>query len=94
MEFETRIRLANYIRNYITDPANSDNLIPVNTGLEDGRVEGLISQYNSMKLRHDKLIADSSQENPVVVELESSMSSLKQTIISSIDNLITMLTKK
>lgn len=88
IELETQLRLARYIKDYLTDPLKEKDLIPANTGIRDMDLEGQIGQYNAMRLRRDKLVADSSEENPVVEELNNSLRSLRQTIIRAVDNYI------
>lgn len=94
MELETRLQLANYIRGYLMDATKQTDLIPANTGLEDIHVEGQISQYNNMKLGRDKLLAESSEDNPVVQEINASLNALRQSIIRTMDNLIVSLEVK
>ena len=91
MELETQLQLADYIKDYLTDPTKEVDLIPSNTGISDGNIESQINQYNAMKLRRDKLIDDSSDRNPVVEELNNSLRAMKQTIVRSVDNHIVSL---
>ena len=88
VELETQLRLAMYIKDYLTDPTKETDLIPANTGINDMNLVSQIGQYNTMRLRRDKLIADSSEENPVVEELNNSLRSLRQTIVRAVDNYI------
>lgn len=85
---DNQITLAKYIREYLTDPSKSSDLIPANTGISDVNIEGQISEYNEFLLRRDKLISNSSSKNPVVMDLNNSLSAMKQTIIRAVDNLI------
>ncbi len=93
LQLETEIRLAKYIKEYLTDSDIID-LIPSNTGLNDVNVEAQINTYNTTKLRLDKLKVDSSESNPVVQELSNSLRSMRLNIIRAIDNLITSLDLK
>lgn len=61
---ETQLRLARFIKDYLTDPTRERDLIPSGTGISDAGIEGQISQYNALKLKRDKLIDDSSDSNP------------------------------
>lgn len=88
IELETQLRIINYVKEYLADPSKETELIPTNTGVGDAKVEGLIAQYNAMKVRRDNYIAASSERNPVVQELNSNLRATKQTIIRTIDNLI------
>ena len=85
---ETQISLANYIKDYLTDPSKDRELIPANTGIENPGVESLIDQYNAIKLRRDKLVIEGSEQNPIVQELNNSLSAMKQSVIRSVDNMI------
>lgn len=91
LELETQLRLANFIKDYLTDPAKETDLIPSNTGIGDMNIESQISLYNTAKLKRDRLIDDSSENNPVVQELNNSLRAMKQNIIRAVDNMIVSL---
>ena len=94
LELETQLRLAAYIKDYLTDPKKETDLIPSNTGIGDQNIEGQISLYNAAKLKRDRLIDDSSERNPVVEELNNSLRAMKQNIIRAVDNMIVSLKVK
>ena len=85
---ENQLTLAKYIREYLTDPHKGADLIPANTGISDVSLESQISEYNTLLLKRDKLIGNSSNRNPVVMDLNNSLGAMKQTIIRAVDNLI------
>ncbi len=91
LELDTQLRLAQYIKDYLTDPTKEVDLIPSNTGISDMNIEAQISQYNAAKLRRDKLIEDSSEKNPVVEEINNTLRAMKQSIIRAVDNMIVSL---
>ena len=91
LELETQLRLANFIKDYLTDPAKETDLIPSNTGIGDMNIESQINLYNTAKLKRDHLIDDSSANNPVVLELNNSLRAMKQNIIRAVDNMIVSL---
>ena len=91
LELETQLRLANFIKDYLTDPAKETDLIPSNTGIGDMNIESQISLYNTAKLKRDHLIDDSSVNNPVVLELNNYLRAMKQNIIRAVDNMIVSL---
>ena len=94
LEMETQLRLANFIKDYLTDPTKETDLIPSNTGLSDINIESQINLYNTAKLKRDRLIDDSSENNPVVAELNNSLRAMKQNIIRAVDNMIVSLNVK
>lgn len=94
LELENQRTLVKYIREYLTDPLKSADLIPSNTGLSDINIERQITEYNELLLKRDKLIGNSSDRNPVVMDLNNSLAAMRQTIIRTMDNLIASLNIK
>lgn len=94
LELETQLRLAQYIKEYLTDSKKEADLIPSNTGISDMNIENQIGLYNAAKLKRDRLISDSSDKNPVVEELNISLRAMKQSIIRAVDNMIVSINVK
>ena len=94
LEQETQLKLAQFIKEYLTEPSKSNDLIPSGTGINDMSVETQISQYNARKLKRDKLVDDSSESNPVVEEMNKTIKALRQSIIRAVDNMITGINMK
>lgn len=90
-EVNNQMAIATYIREYLVDPAHSQSLLPANSGLTSSNIEGQIGEYNTLLLQRDKLLANSSESNPVIIDMNASLTAIKSTIIRSIDNLISTL---
>ena len=58
-ENATQINLVQYLRNYIDDPANMDEVIPANVGLRDQNLTSVIDQYNTMIIERKRLLRTS-----------------------------------
>ena len=91
LTLNTQLSMARYIRNYLTNTASYNQLLPVNSGLESSGIERQISEYNTMQLQRNNLVANSSEQNPLVVDMDQTLQNLRGAIISSIDNLMTTL---
>ena len=89
-DIEMQVALASNIANYIAGMGGHD-LIPSNTGIASTGVEGQIQQYNEAMLKYQKIAATSSSENPVMIELERSLTTLKANIQQGLSNYITSL---
>lgn len=85
---QIQVRMARYIKDYLTDPAKATELIPSNTGIANMDIESQITLYNANKLKRDKLLESSSDQNPVVEELTKNLNAMRQNIIRAVDNLI------
>ncbi len=86
LEINNQISITRYIRNMLMSGTAKDQLLPVNSGVNSPNIESQISTYNSMMLRRNSLVANSSDENPLVLDLDENLASMRQAIISSIDN--------
>jgi len=84
----TQADIAKYIRNHLTGGKKRNQLIPVNLGLENADIERLITEYNTVQLKRNNLIVNSSDQNPLIAELDQSLAAIRSSIVSSIDNLV------
>jgi len=90
-EVTNQLSIANYIKDYLNDPANSMALIPSNLGLTSGSVENQIKEYNELVIQRDRLLTSSTENNPMIVDLNSALAAIRAAILRSIDNLIATL---
>lgn len=91
LTLNTQLSMARYIRNYLTAASSRNQLLPANSGLESANIENQISEYNTLQLQRNNLVANSSEQNPLVVDMDESLRSMRRSIVSSVDNLITTL---
>lgn len=91
LTLNTQLSMARYIRNYLTAASSRNQLLPANSGLESANIESQISEYNTLQLQRNNLVANSSEQNPLVVDMDESLRSMRMSIVSSVDNLITTL---
>lgn len=91
---ETQLKVTQYVLDYLNDPSKIRELIPSNSGIGNEDIEQQITQYNNMKLRRDRLVMDSSTNNPVITELTRAMHELRQSIIRSVNHEILALSVK
>lgn len=84
----TQAAIAKYIREHLTGGKKRNQLIPVNLGLENADIERLITEYNTVQLKRNNLITNSSDQNPLIADLDQSLASMRTSIVSSIDNLV------
>jgi capsular exopolysaccharide synthesis family protein len=90
-ELQNQLSIADFIKEYLANPANNDRLIPSNSGIESSNIEKQIAEYNTAMLKRARLIENGSERSPAVIELTNATIAMKQSIIRSIDNLIVVL---
>ena len=83
--------MAKFIRKYIMENKNRNQLIPANSGIESGAIESQISAYNQALIERNNLVANSSEQNPLVENMDNNLKALRSAIVSSVDNYIVTL---
>ena len=85
-----QLSTAQYIRREL-NTKQLDQTLPANSGIVSANIETQISEYNNLVLDRNRLIANSSEKNPLVKNMARSLQSMQRTIIQSVDNLIVSL---
>lgn len=89
-ELNNRLSVVEYIRRNLSGES-SGQLLPANTGLDNPTFEKQISEYNALLLKRNNLLANSSEKNPLVIDMNQSLNEMSQSITRSVDNLIATL---
>ncbi|MDR1172423.1 MAG: polysaccharide biosynthesis tyrosine autokinase [Bacteroidales bacterium] len=90
LEVNTQINIAGFIRDHLAKNSKTAEMIP-ELGLKNPAIESYISQYNAKLFDRNKLITNGGENNPAIVTLNSELQSLRQSLIHTVDNLITTL---
>lgn len=88
INIETQMNLVDYMRDIILN-MDETQLVPM-ISIQSG-IDEQIGKYNDAVLRRDKLLSNSSHKNPAIIELENMLASMRQSILSSLDQLKTSL---
>ena len=91
-EIETQLNLVGYIAEYVSDETKKNNLIPANIGVEDIALISLISEYNQLMLDRMRVRRTASDNNPVLNQMESQLTAMRENIITTISSLTSTLT--
>ena len=91
MDLNSRLAIALYIRNYLTGKVGKNQLLPSNTGIESPGIEQQITEYNKNQLERNNIVANSSEQNPLVADYDQSLASMRKSIAASLDNFVVTL---
>lgn len=91
LEATNQMSMSSYLRDYLDNPKNVNNVIPVNTGIGSPTLEGQINSYNNILLTRNNLAANSSDTNPLVLEYDSQLKGLREAISNAINGHIAAL---
>ncbi|WP_179375846.1 GumC family protein [Winogradskyella wichelsiae] len=81
------IQLIDYMQEELKEKNKNSDLLPSNIGLSDGNISQVTKSHNELVAERDKLLKNSSESNPVVINLNNQISSLKQNLSNSLENM-------
>ncbi len=84
----TQINLVEFLKSYINNPANANEVIPANVGLEDQGLTSVISQYNTMLIERKRLLRTSSESNPAVINLNTGIEAMRTSVQTSVESVL------
>ena len=87
-ESATQIRLVQFLRTYINDPANQDEVIPANVGLQDPNLTRVIEQYNTMIIERKRLLRTSSDNNPAVINMNTGIEAMRRNVQTTVNSVL------
>ena len=90
-DLNNQLYMARYIRDHVSNRNSKDQLLPANSGINSGIIEQQISEYNDKMLQRNSLVSNSSEENPLVQDLDKKLNEMRGAIVSSIDNQVNTL---
>jgi capsular exopolysaccharide synthesis family protein len=85
IELSTQQKFVDYIAAYISE--NPELLIPANIGLTDKEYNSNISRFNELLLERNRILENSSDMNPIVINLNSQLNQLRFSIMQGVENL-------
>lgn len=91
LELSNRMYMVRYISDYMSREENAFELLPAGTGIESTGIEEQILEYNNKLLERNYLVASSSTSNPLVVDADQALQSMRATILTSLENYTVML---
>ncbi len=89
---KNQLSMARYIQGYLKSATGNDQLLPANTGIENSAIESQIGSYNELLLQKNLLMANSSENNPLVADMIKNLIAIKEVINTSINDHISTLT--
>jgi len=84
VENETQIRLVEFLRDYIQNPANANEVIPANVGLKEEKLTAAIDAYNNLLAERRRLLRTSSESNPAVINLNDGIQTMQKSIQTTV----------
>ena len=81
----TQINLVRDLIKYINNPSNEYELLPGNIGLSDAGLTTQIGRYNELIIERKRLLRTSTESNPMIVNLDTSIRAMKMNVDVTLD---------
>ena len=81
-----QIQMIEYIDNYLADNNGNGDLIPGNLSFEDNSINEITQRHNDLVLQRNRILKNSSEINPVIINLDEQISGLKSSLNASLKN--------
>lgn len=83
----TELQLIDYMSNYLKENSGNSELIPVNMSFRDNSINEITKKHNDLVIQRNRMLKNSSEKNPVVVNLDAQIISLKQSLNAGLENI-------
>ena len=84
---DVQIELLSIIKDYVSSMDNGLTIIPANIGITDVGLNATINQFNTLLMERNRMLASSSESNPLVIQADNQLQDLLSSIVSSVRNL-------
>lgn len=85
LQVTNELAMATFVYDYINNLSNKNSVIPVNTGIASSQLEGQITVYNNLLLNRNNVVANSSENNPIVEDYDAQLRGLRESISKAVD---------
>jgi capsular exopolysaccharide synthesis family protein len=83
-ELSVQRSVINMMQNFFAEPSNDNKLVPSSLGLTDGAISALVTQYNMLQLKRERVAPMVAPNSTVMQDLNTQLASLKGSIIESL----------
>lgn len=83
IDLESQLELTNALINFMSKQNNSQ-VLPTNIGLNNTTATANISAYNQLVLERNRLLENATPQNPLIIDLNKQISSLKGSVMESL----------
>lgn len=85
VENGTQINLVRDLAKYINNPLNEYEVLPSNIGLTDNGLTTQLERYNELVIERKRLLRTSTENNPMIINLDMSIRAMKANVKTAID---------
>ena len=85
-ELEGELSVAQNLSQCLNGSVSSTSLIPSPAGIKNTGIAGQISDYNRLLMNRNNIVANSSERNPLVIDMDVNLAAMRVAILESVEN--------
>ena len=82
-----QIQLIDYISDHLQNNNSSSDLLPANVGISDNSIDQITKRHNELVLERNRILKNSSEKNPTVVNLNTQIDAIKGNLAQSLNSI-------
>lgn len=86
LALNNQLQMARFLKEHLLKNPSNDKTLPVNTGITNKSVEEQLAKYNELVIQRNSLAANSSPNNPIVMDIDQRLDAMRSAIAGSLDN--------
>ncbi|MBT8268666.1 MAG: polysaccharide biosynthesis tyrosine autokinase [Bacteroidia bacterium] len=87
LQTSNQIQLVDYMKDHLSENNSNADLLPADIGISDNSIGQVTKAHNDLVLQRNRILKNSSEKNPTVVNLDNQISALKENLNQSLDNI-------
>ncbi|WMI67257.1 tyrosine-protein kinase [Mangrovimonas sp. YM274] len=87
IETSNQLELIDYMQDHLDDHSSNSDLLPADIGISDNSVGQITKSHNELVLQRNRILKNSSEKNPTVINLNNQISALKENLKQSLQNI-------
>lgn len=88
VENATQIQLVEFLKAYINQEENANEVLPANVGLKDQNLSTVIEQYNTMIIERKRLLRTSSENNPAIINMNTGIEAMRRSVQTTVESVL------
>ena len=88
VQIESQVSVVKYLLDNLRDKAGANNIIPTLGGITDAALQSQIMKYNDLMLERNRLIQNTSENSPRIIQVDQNLTQMRQNIIASTESFL------
>ncbi len=88
LDINNQLQMARFLRDHLAANPRVDQALPANLGLVNQSIDALLAKYNDLLIQRNSIIMNSSESNPLVMDIDQRLKSLRSSLLGALDNSI------